>query len=90
MSYAIIKKPVISEKATYQKDHDSYAFFVHPRANKVLIAEAVHARFGVDVVAVRTAAVPAKQVRRGRHIGWTEARKKAIVTLRKGQTIELA
>lgn len=90
MSYHIIKQPVISEKSTKGNERGSYTFFVHPKANKIMIAEAVHARFGVDVVQVRVIQTPAKRVQRGRQHGWTEARKKAIVTLQKGQKIELA
>ena len=71
-------------------EHGAYTFFVNPRVNKTLIAEEVHARFGVDVVAVRTIPVRPKRIRRGRQNGWTASRKKAVVTLQKGQKIELA
>ncbi len=90
MSYQTIKQPVISEKATRLSEHGTYAFFVSPRANKGVVAREIAARFGVDVVAVRTIPGRAKRVRRGTTRGWTTARKKALVTLRAGQKIELA
>jgi len=90
MSYDTIKKPVISEKATRLNGFSTYAFFVSPRANKITVAREIAVRFSVDVVAVRTISCRAKRVRKGATRGWTTARKKALVTLRAGQKIELA
>lgn len=89
--HQIILSPVVfSEKANQLRDDENqYVFLVHDRANKIMIREAVEALFNVKVVGVRT------QVRRGHvaRMGMTRGkrtnRKKAIVTLREGDSIEL-
>jgi large subunit ribosomal protein L23 len=87
--YDIIKRPVITEKshemATLQ---NKYVFEVDMRANKIQIAEAVFKIFDVDVLGVQTMVVAAKRGRRGRRVYVRQgAWKKAIVTVRPGQTI---
>jgi large subunit ribosomal protein L23 len=87
--YDIIKRPVITEKshemATLQ---NKYVFEVDMRANKIQIAEAVFKIFDVDVLGVQTMVVAAKRGRRGRRMYVRRgAWKKAIVTVRPGQTI---
>ncbi len=62
--YDVIRRPVISEKTTAQAAaHNVYVFEVDARANKPLIKEAVEAIFGVSVLKVRTAVMPAKPPR---------------------------
>lgn len=89
--YDIIRRPVITEKTDYQTEAlNQYSFEVDTRANKRQIKEAVEVVFDVDVDRVRTAIMPAK---RGRRLRKTIIRKKewkkAIVTLRPGQKIDL-
>jgi large subunit ribosomal protein L23 len=87
---SIIKKPMITEKgAKLREKHNSYTFQVSPEANKIEIREAIHSIFKVDVEEVRTINVQGKFKRLGRTSGRRSAWKKAIVTLKQGQTIDL-
>ncbi len=86
----ILQRPVISEKANRLSETGTYAFFVSERANKIMVGRAVEARFGVDVLHVRMVCTPYKKVRRGRFTGRKGGYKKAFVTIRPGQKIELA
>ncbi len=89
--YNILRRPVITERATIMADEQSkYIFEVAAEANKLQIKEAVELIFEVDVLKVNTMVVPAKRGRRGRN--WymrSKQWKKAIVTLKPGQKIEL-
>lgn len=86
----MLRRPVISEKASGFGGKGVYAFVVSERANKTNIRRAVETRFGVNVISVRMIRVPPKQVRRGRSVGWKSGYKKALVAVRPGQKIELA
>jgi len=85
----IIIKPIISERTMELVEQNKYAFFVDKRANKVEIKKAVEELFDVSVEAVNTANITGKKKRMGRYQGRTPDRKKAIVTLKPGQKIEL-
>ena len=85
----IIKAPVITEKSGMATaNNNQYCFYVNPKSNKTEIKEAVEKMFKVNVVDVRTINVNVKTKRVGRYTGLTNRKKKAIVTLKKGQTIE--
>jgi large subunit ribosomal protein L23 len=87
--YQVLKRPIITEKSGYQSDNlNRYTFEVDVRANKHLVRQAVEQVFNVDVVAVNVIRVRGKQRRWGKIIGRTKDWKKAIVTLRPGQTIQ--
>ncbi len=81
-------KPLVTEKssAAYQSRKE-YAFQVHPEATKRDIREALQRLFGVTVTGVRTMQVRRHGVVRGRIRGRTAAWKKAIVTLKDGDSI---
>ena len=83
-----VVRPLITEKssAAYQARKE-YAFEVHPAANKDQIRAALHALFGVTVTRVRTMQVRRQAVVRGRIHGKTASWKKAIVTLKEGDSI---
>ncbi len=83
-----IIRPVVTEKssAAYQLRKE-YAFEVHPEANKFQIREALQQLFGVTATSVRTMQVRRDQVVRGRTRGLTARWKKAIVTLKDGDTL---
>lgn len=89
----IIKKPVITEKAMKLGEQRQYVFEVEPKANKIQIKKAIEEMFEVNVVSIRTARIKGKIrsrfTRRGRMEGRTPLRKKAYVTLKEGQSIEL-
>jgi large subunit ribosomal protein L23 len=84
----VIIGPVLSEKAVTAMQTGKYTFYVHPRANRVQVKEAVETVFDVDVTRVNLVKVRGKVKRMGRFSGRTEERLKAIVTLKPGQKIE--
>ena len=84
----VLIRPVISEKSVGVVEENKYTFWVNPAANKIEIRNAVEKLFKVHVEEVRTMNVNGKEKRVGRHVGRTSDRKKAIVTLKAGETIE--
>jgi len=85
----VIKKPLITEKATLLKGTaNAVLFAVDTRANKKEVREAVEKMFRVKVVDVRTMTVAGKVKRRGRTLGLRPGWKKAVVTLKEGEKIE--
>jgi large subunit ribosomal protein L23 len=89
--YEILRRPLITEKSNYQNTSlHQYAFEVTRAATKKQIKEAVETMFDVDVVRVNTINSPAKRGRRRRQmIVRSSQYKKAIVTLARGQTIDV-
>lgn len=90
----ILVRPLITEKMTnLTADKGIYGFLVAPSANKIEIAKAIEKKFAVHVQSVRTVNHPGKmktQFRKsGRFSGKTAATKKAYITIKKGETIEL-
>ena len=85
----ILKRPVITEKSTTLHEINKYAFEVMPRSNKIQIKAAVEKAFNVKVTAVNVMTVPGKTKLRGRIRIRTSPWKKAIVTLKEGEKIEL-
>ncbi len=85
----IIIRPIISERSMDLVNENKYAFFVDKRANKVEIKKAVEELFDVGVETVNTVNIPGKKKRLGRSVGRTPDRKKAIVTLKEGDKIEI-
>ena len=85
-----IVRPLITEKtsAAYQS-RGEYAFQVHPDASKPQIRSAIEQLFGVKVTGVWTSNVRGKEKRMGKSVGHRPNWKKAIVTLRDGDTIEI-
>lgn len=86
--HATIVRPVVTEKssAAYQLRKE-YAFEVHPGANKHEIRDALKQLFGVTATSVRTMQMRRNTVVRGRTKGVTTRWKKAIVTLKDGETL---
>lgn len=87
--YEVLRRPIVTEKTSFQAAQGHYTFEVDRRANKMRIKEAVERAFGVKVVAVNTCNMPGKPRRWGRRTSHTPAWKKAVVTLAEGQHIEL-
>ena len=87
--YEIIKRPLVTEKSTIQKEaNNQLTFEVDRKANRVEIRHAVEKIFNVRVVKVRTMQMKGKVKRVGRILGKRRDWKKAIVTLAKGENIE--
>jgi len=88
--YHIIRKPLVTEKSTVLQDiRNQFTFEVHPEANKSEIRKAVQALFDVHVSKVRIMNVPGKMRRFMGRPGKSAPWKKALVTVRKGENIEI-
>jgi large subunit ribosomal protein L23 len=90
----VLISPLITEKMTnLTADKGKYGFLVNPNSNKIEITKAVEKKFNVHVVSVRTINHPGKvksQFRKsGRFVGRTSKYKKALITLKQGETIEI-
>ena len=85
----VLVKPMISEKTIGLIEENKYTFIVAKEANKIEIAHAVEEAFKVKVVGVNTRIVKGKVTRMGRYEGKRSDVKKAIVTLREGDSIEM-
>ncbi|MBA8778500.1 50S ribosomal protein L23 [Staphylococcus schleiferi subsp. coagulans] len=81
----ILKRPVITEKSSTAMAEDKYTFDVDVRANKTQVKKAVEEIFEVKVANVNIINYKPKKKRMGRYQGYTNKRRKAIVTLKEGQ-----
>jgi large subunit ribosomal protein L23 len=87
----VVRRPLFSEKSTFdQERRNAYHFEVALDANKIEIRRAVEALFNVKVSAVNTRVRKGKIQRRGYAVGAKPSTKRAIVTLKAGQTIDYA
>lgn len=86
---SVLLLPRVTEKAAHAAGSGMYTFSVARDAGKKQIKEAVEARYQVKVFAVRVLHSPAKERRRGNQIGWKPGFKKAMITLKEGQRIEI-
>lgn len=85
----LIIRPIVTEKATLQLEDNKYVFDVRPQATKPEIKAAIESLFDVKVTGVNTARMPRKRKRVGRFMGFKAQVKRAIVTLREGDSIQL-
>ncbi|WP_071776900.1 50S ribosomal protein L23 [Synechococcus sp. PCC 7335] len=85
----IIRKPLITEKATIALENNQYTFEVAPKATKPQIKDAIEQLFDVSVVGISTQNPPRKKRRVGQFIGHRAAYKRATVTLAPDDTITL-
>ena len=90
----VIIKPILSEKANKQTEKmNRYTFVVDRKANKLEIKKAVEMFYGVQVANVNTWVMPSKQKARytkaGFIVGRKPAKKKALVTVAEGESIDL-
>ena len=77
----ILKRPVITERTSDQMEFKKYTFDIDTRANKTQVKHAVEEIFGVKVEKVNVQNYKGKFKRMGKHAGYTNKRRKAIVTL---------
>jgi len=91
--YEILRRPLITEKSNYQsRKLNQYAFEVADNANRTQVKDAIETIFDVKVESVNIINTPAKRGRRARSRRLAVRRpgyKKAIVTLKSGQTLEI-
>ena len=85
----IIKYPIITDKATRLLENNQYTFIVDPSSNKITIKLAIEYLFNVKIIKINTCHLPKKKKRVGNYFGYKPHYKKAIVTLLKGNTINL-
>jgi large subunit ribosomal protein L23 len=85
----VIVHPYITEKTAILADEGQYTFVVSMDANKVQVKQAVKKMYGVEPQSVNTQIVRGKVVRFGRDFGKRNNWKKAVVTLKEGDSIEI-
>ena len=88
--YDVIRKPIITEKATMASESNAVVFEVAIEANKPQIKEAVESLFNVKVKAVNTSITKGKVKRFKGQLGKRKDIKKAYVTLEEGNTIDVS
>jgi len=89
--YSLVRRPHVTEKSTsMQEMNNQFTFEVSPEANKSEVKKAIETLFKVKVTAVNMVKLPSKTRRAFGRPGETRPWKKAIVTLKKGDTIEVA
>ncbi len=92
---SILVRPLITEKMSgiSEKDASKFGFMVAIDANKIEIAKALKEKFNVDVTSVNTirykGKIKTQLTKKGRFTGRTSKFKKAIVTLKEGQKIDI-
>jgi large subunit ribosomal protein L23 len=87
--YRIIKRPLITERGTHLREKENKYFFeVAKRANKLEIKRAIESLFRVHVTSVHTISLQGKEKKVGRFAGKTPDWKKAVVTLKQGDSID--
>ncbi len=84
----IILAPVVTEKSSANASNNIYTFKVVKKATKPEIKKAIERAFGVHVVSVNTLITKPKDKRVGKYTGKTKTYKKAIITLKDGESIE--
>lgn len=85
----LIRRPIITEKATRLLEDNQYTFEVVLKATKPEIKAAIESLFNVKVTSVNTHRPPRKKRRVGKFIGYKPQYKRAIVTLAEGNSITL-
>jgi large subunit ribosomal protein L23 len=88
-AFRTLVKPLVTEKATELSAQNKYAFVVNTVANKIEVAKAVYAVYGVKPLNVNIISMKGKTLTRGRIKGKRKDWKKAIVTLKKGESIKI-
>lgn len=82
-------RPHLSEKASLLAEKSAIVFEVDPHASAAEVARSVKSVYGVEPVKVNMVSMRGREVRFGRTMGRTKTRKKAIVTLPEGKTIDV-
>lgn len=85
----VVKYPLVTEKATQLLENNQYTFVVDPKCPKNTIKSAIEYLFDVKVIKINTCHFPKKKRRVGKYTGLKAHYKKAIVTLKEGNVINL-
>ncbi|PIR87059.1 MAG: 50S ribosomal protein L23 [Candidatus Harrisonbacteria bacterium CG10_big_fil_rev_8_21_14_0_10_49_15] len=89
MNKLLVKQPILTEKATSLTAGNTYTFLVEGHANKSEVSKAIAQLYKVKVEAVRIINVKPKKRRLGRTVGTKPGYKKAMITLKAGDTIDI-
>lgn len=87
--YEVLRRPLVTEKGTYLQEQNKYLFEVAIGANKPQVKQAVEKAFDVTVEAVNLMTVAGKRKRYGRAITKRPDWKKAVITLKEGDKIQI-
>jgi len=90
LRWDLVKHPWFTEKALRETSQNKYVFKVAPHANKPEIKKLIERGYNVKVLSVHMVTIPGKSFGRGVRKGEKPGYKKAIVTLKKGSTLEVA
>lgn len=85
----VLVSPIVTEAATVFVEQNKYLFKITPRATKLQVKNAIEKIYSVLVEKVNTVSVPRKFRSRGRIPGWKPGYRKAIVTLKEGNKIDV-
>ncbi len=88
-TFAVLVRPIVTEKSTLLQEQDRYVFEVLPTANKFTVRQAVEQAYNVKVIKVNMVRNGGKLKRYGPRRVMTAGRKKAVVTLRPGDRIQI-
>lgn len=89
IAYRVLIRPAVTEKATDLGTLNKYVFIISDKANKIDVAKAISEVYGVKPISVNIIKIKGKKVNRGKVSGKRKDFKKAIVTLKKGETISV-
>ena len=87
--YNILREPHLTERATDLMKENKYVFKIASDANKIQVRKAIENLYGVSVTKVNVVNIPRKRIRYGRGFGFKTGYRKAIVTLKEGERIEV-
>lgn len=85
----LVRRPIVTEKATLLLENNQYTFEVDPRATKPQVKAAIEELFDVKVIGVNTQNLPRQKKRVGKFAGYRSQYKRAVVTLAPGNSITL-
>lgn len=88
-AYKHLIRPAMTEKASYLGMYNQYVFEVAPESNKSEIKKAIKALYGVEPVKINIMNMRGKTIRYGRNFGQLKNWKKAIITLRSGDKLDV-
>lgn len=88
-AYRHLVRPIITEKASFLGINNQYLFEVFIKANKIEISKSIQKLYGVKPIKINIMKVKGKKVHSGRKIGVQKDWKKAIITLKQGDKIEI-
>ena len=88
-NFNMIKKPCITEKASFLAESNFYTFRIDKKFNKIEVKDFIEKKYRVNVENVRIMNAPRKPKKRGLIKGFKAGFKKAIVRIREGEQIDL-